>query len=76
MKTWQPGDALTPRDEALLTPLRQKARELGRTPTVGEVPQAAALKARFRLWKHAVLAAGLPALNDPAQTRLREKEKR
>lgn len=74
-KCWQPGEQLTAQDQALLAPLKQKAAALGRTPTVAEVASAARIKARFRLWKNAVLAAGLPALNDPEQTRLREKEK-
>ena len=74
MKTWQIGDALTAQDRALLQPLLDKAAELGRTPMVGEVATSARIKARFRLWKNAVLACGLPALNDPMQTRLREKK--
>lgn len=73
-RPWQPGDALSDSDRALLQPLLDKAAALGRTPTVAEVPSAARIKARFRLWKNAALAAGLAPLNDPAQTRLREKE--
>lgn len=75
-RPWQPGDTLSEGDRALLQPLLLKAAELKRTPTVSEVDSAARIKARFRLWKNAVLAAGLPPLNDPGQTRLREKEKR
>lgn len=75
MRIWQTGQPLTKRDHELLKPLIDKARELGRTPTVGEVASSAAIKARFRIWKNAVLAAGLPALNDPEQVRIREKEK-
>ena len=74
MKPWTNGDTLTRRDAELLRPLQEKAAELGRTPLVGEVASSAQIKARFRLWKNAVQAAGLPSLNDPEQTRLREKE--
>ena len=53
----------------------RRARELGRSPKVGEVPEAARIKARFRIWKYALMAAGLPVMNDPEQVRAREKEK-
>jgi len=73
---WQPGDPLSEQDIALLQPLKDRACELGRTPTVTEVSTAYIIKQRFRIWKNAILAAGLPALNSPEQTKLREKESR
>lgn len=75
MKSWQVGEPLTPQDMEILQPLIERAAELGRTPKVSEIASSARIKARFRLWKHALLAAGLPALNDPEQVRLREAER-
>ncbi len=66
----------TDRDMEILKPLIDKARELGRTPSVSEVPSAALIKSRFRIWKNAVSAAGLPAMNDPEQVRIRDIESR
>ena len=76
MHQWKPGDLLSEADHILLQPMIEKACELGRTPTVSEVADAARIKSRFRIWKNAVLAAGLPALNSPEQVRLREKRER
>ena len=73
MQHWKPGDLLSEADRVLLQPLIEKSYELGRTPTVSEVADAARIKSRFRIWKNAVLVAGLPALNSPEQVRLREK---
>ena len=73
MQHWKPGDLLSEADRVLLQPMIEKSYELGRTPTVSEVADAARIKSRFRIWKNAVLAAGLPALNSPEQVRLREK---
>ena len=72
---WKPGQPLTAEDRAILAPLLARARELGRSPKVGEVPEAARIKARFRIWKYALMAEGLPVMNDPEQVRAREKEK-
>ena len=73
MQHWKPGDLLSEAERVLLQPMIEKSYELGRTPTVSEVADAAHIKSRFRIWKNAVLAAGLPALNSPEQVRLREK---
>ena len=35
---WKPGQPLTAEDRAILAPLLARARELGRSPKVGEVP--------------------------------------
>ena len=35
---WKPGQPLTNEDRAILAPLLARARELGRSPKVGEVP--------------------------------------
>ena len=54
-------------DRELLRPLIERAKELGYTPPRAQVPGSEKIKARFRCWKDAVKAAGLPALNDPEQ---------
>ena len=72
MLCWKPGEPLSEADRALLQPMIEKSLELGRTPTVSEVDNASQIKSRFRIWKNAVLAAGLPALNSPEQVKLRE----
>ena len=74
MQHWNPGEPLNDNDRALLQSMIDKSYELGRTSTVSEVVDAAQIKSRFRIWKNAVLAAGLPALNSPEQVRLREHE--
>ena len=74
MKCWLPGEKLTERDMEILQPLIDRAGELGRTPKVSEVASSALIKSRFRIWKYAVLAAGLPAMNDPGQVMKRETE--
>ncbi|MDR1815707.1 MAG: hypothetical protein LBR00_03360 [Clostridiales Family XIII bacterium] len=73
---WTPGTPLTENDRRILAPLLAKARELGRTPTKGEMDTVRELKARFRTWGLAVEAAGLPPLTDPRQVRAREAENR
>lgn len=72
---WKPGQPLSDEDRVILAPLIARARELGRSPKVGEVPEASRIKARFRIWKYALMAAGLPVMNDPEQVRTREREK-
>lgn len=71
---WLPGDPVTERDREILLPVLEAYGELGRTPTRHEVGQLSRIKARFRIWEHAVLAAGLPSLKDPEQVSLRRKE--
>lgn len=66
---------LTQQDGRLLAILTEKYIQLGRSPTIAEVPEAAEIKARFGFWKHALAAANLPLLNDPEQQRMRQKEK-
>ena len=66
---------LTEQDQQLLGILIAKYNELGRSPTMAEVPEAAEIKARFGLWRNALEAAGLPLLNDPDQQRIRQGEK-
>ena len=64
---------ITAQDQQLLSILTEKYIELGRSPTMSEVPEAAEIKARFSLWRNALEAAGLPLLNDPEQQKLRQK---
>ena len=64
---------LTDTDREILKPLIEKAAELGYTPAKAEVENSAKIKGRFRCWKDAVKAAGLPALNDPQQVKKRKR---
>jgi hypothetical protein len=73
---WEPGDELTERDLELLEPLRRRARELGYTPTQADMPDITAIKSRFRVWRDAVAAAGLPWLNTPEQQRRRSEARK
>lgn len=73
MKQWTPGEPLTDSDRELLQPLIDRAAENGMTPTVKEISTASQIKNRFRIWKNAVMAAGLPPLNSANQTQLREE---
>ena len=68
---WEEGMPLTDEDRKVLRPLIEKAVELGYTPAKAEVENSAKIKGRFRCWKDAVKAAGLPAVNDPEQARRR-----
>lgn len=72
MVKWKIGDPVTQADLELLKPLIDMARETGMTPTTKEIESSAKIKSRFRLWKYAVMAAGLPSLNSPEQIRLRQ----
>lgn len=73
-QNWRPGWPLSEEERTLLKPLVTRAKELGRTPTVKEVPEASRIKAYFRIWRMAVEAAGLPSLDDPEQVHLRSLE--
>ena len=68
---WEEGMPLTDEDRKILRPLIEKAAELGYTPAKAEVENSAKIKGRFRCWKDAVKAAGLPAVNDPEQEKMR-----
>lgn len=65
---------ITEQDQQLLDILIAKYNELGRSPTMAEVPEAAEIKARFGIWRNALEAAELPLLNDPEQQRLRQHQ--
>lgn len=71
---WKVGEPLTEKDEALLSVLKRTYKQLGYTPSQKEVPNAPAIKKRFRLWSDAILAAGLPKYSDIEQIRKREKK--
>ena len=64
---WQEGMPFTEQDEILLDYLRNRASELGYTPLLSDVPEAGKIKGRFRCWKDAVRAAGLPSEREPEQ---------
>ena len=71
---WQSGQPITERDRDILAPLVAKYRELGRTPTKDEISDSARIKSRFRIWRDAVEAAGLPPLGCKEQVLMREAE--
>ena len=60
-------------DREILKPLIEKAAELGYTPAKAEVGNSAKIKGRFRCWKDAVKADGLPVVNDPEQVKKRKR---
>ena len=64
---WEEGMELTQEDRELLRPLIERAKELGYTPPRAQVSGSEKIKGRFRCWKDAMKAAGLPDLNDPEQ---------
>ena len=64
---WTEGMPLTEKDLSLLQSLKDRAAELGYTPLISEVPDAGKIKSRFRCWKDAVKAAGLPSEKEPEQ---------
>ena len=64
---WQEGMPLTEKDELLLKILKDRAAELGYTPLVSDVAEACRIKGRFRCWRDALKAAGLPSERDPEQ---------
>ncbi|MCI9470814.1 MAG: hypothetical protein HFH56_06315 [Lachnospiraceae bacterium] len=72
---WKVGEPLTEKDERLLSVLKKTYKQLGYTPSQKEVPNAPAIKKRFRLWSDAILAAGLPKYSDIEQIRKREAKK-
>lgn len=64
---WHEGMALTEKDEVLLKYIKNRASELGYTPLISAVPESGKIKRRFRCWKDALKAAGLPSERDPDQ---------
>lgn len=71
---WKPGEPLTLKDRAMLDVLVRRYRQLGYVPSQKDVPNARAIKKRFRIWKDALLAAGLPVDDTPGQSRKRTKK--
>ncbi len=74
---WHEGKPLTESDEQLLQIIRDRAEELGYTPIVADVRESGRIKGRFRCWKDAIKAAGLPSEKDPEQVakRMSAREK-
>lgn len=74
-RLWKRGEPLTEKDKDFLSVLVRTYKELGYTPSRREVPNAAAIKQRFRLWSDAIEAAGLPPYSDLQQIRIREAKR-
>ncbi len=55
-------------DEELLQLLRDKERELGRTPLKSELLQRGTICNRFGSWKRALIKAGIDPANKPKKT--------
>lgn len=75
-RVWKASQPLTAEDEKLLEPLKRRARELGYTPPKSELAGTDRIKQRFRTWGNAVMAAGLPGLNEKEQQALRAQARR
>ena len=72
---WEEGMELTQADRELLRPLIERAKELGYTPPRAQVPGCEKIKARFRCWKDAVKAAGLPSLKAAEEVKKRMEKR-
>lgn len=68
------GGAAYPKNQDMLSVLVRKYEQLGYIPSQKEVPNARAIKKRFRIWADAVAAAGLPTHCTPEQSRIRTKK--
>lgn len=71
---WKPGEPLTQKDQDMLNVLVRKYEQLGYVPSQKEVPNARAIKKRFRIWNDAIAAAGLPINCKSGQSRIRTKK--
>ena len=73
---WKPGDPVTEEDQILLRKVRDFYRENGYSPSRSDLPQdVSRLKHRFRTWKNVLLAAEVPASNDPENQRKKQNGK-
>lgn len=73
---WKVSQPLSKEDEKLLEPLIKRAGELGYTPPKSEMTGADRIKQRFRTWGNAIMAAGLPGLNEKEQQALRAQARK
>ncbi len=69
---WREGEPLTEQDRVMLQVVQQIYKKQGFTPSKREVPNAAALKRRFRTWTNVMKAAEIPLIKEPEQTRKRQ----
>ena len=72
----KPGMNLAEKDKALLHIIQKCAEEPGYTPLISEVPQTMKIKGRFRCWRDALYAAGLPSEKSKEQVELRKESQR
>ena len=73
---WQPGDVLSDSDHELLMPVQLFYQQNRYPPSQKDMDfdLVKILKDRFRTWKNVLIAAELPALNDPDVQKIRQKE--
>ena len=62
---------IIPMNSTLAAHLREYLRHRQYTPAKSEVPDSAKIKGRFRCWKDAVKAAGLPSLKEAEEVKKR-----
>ena len=72
---WKPGQSLTDEDLELLKEVKEVYQRQGYVPSKKEVSNVSDLKMRFRTWGNVLKAAGLPSLQDPEETKKRQKAK-
>lgn len=72
VQRWKKDDPLTEDDHKMLDLLIRYYEKHGYSPSQKDMPNSAALKRRFGIWKNVLTVAGLPILNDPDCMRRRQ----
>ena len=70
---WKPGDVLTEEDKRMLAFVEKYYKTYGYSPSQKEIPNAGALKKRFRIWNDVLTAVGIPSMNDPETVRKKQE---